>query len=216
MKTLAQLKEAVYARGFEDDQDERIAGFANDVVEELFNDHRWRFAQSVDVIPATAGTGPYALPTGTLHVESVRLTYADNIESPELTPISADDMLEYVLGDPSNAQAGGTAVWAQTDEGVLTVWPAPTGGTLTVRTQRVHVEVEDDADTLDVPDSLFGVVVLGVCVRLAERERKWEDASTWQGKFDARLGRVKAQIGLGQRQNAGRVGRSGDKMYGGY
>lgn len=213
MKTLGQLKTSVYDRGYEDDQAGRVAGFANDVIRELHNDHRWRFAQATTVIGATAGTGPYALPADAQHVESVRLTLNNVQHSDELTAIEPDDMLEHVFSDPTNSAVGGTLAWAQTDEGVLTLWPAPTGGSISVRYQRTPAEVAADLDALPVPDMMYDLVVAGVAQRLAMRERQWDAADRFQAEFDRRLNKVKSQLGLGQRQNAGRVGFSGDKSY---
>ena len=215
MQTLADIKTAVYALGYEDDQSARVTVLANSVQREILNDNRWRFAVVSANVPAVAGVAVYALPAAppVHHIESVRLS-TPGATYRELTATDSDDLLELAAYGGSD---DGAQVWTELSTTTFQVYPAPQlAGTFTVRYLRTAPDLAADADVPLVPAEYLDIVVLGVAAYLAARERQWEAVDRFRTEKEKLMGRMKAQYGLKQRQSSARVAYSGQRQYGEY
>jgi hypothetical protein len=220
MQNLGDVKEAVRARGYETDTDSEQTVFANDIQRDICNETRWRFMLESATVAAVAGTASYALPTNPpIHLlESIRLAQP-NVPYIELTHTDSDDFLElqgygtsyaaYSALDASDAQ-----LWSVVTEGSFSVYPTPAAaGTFTVRYLRPPTDLEDDADVPDIPAEYLDVLVEGMVMNMAARERQWDAYDRAQARYDKRLAKMKAQYALKQRQSSARVEYSGQRDY---
>jgi hypothetical protein len=216
MNTLADVKAAVRARGYETDMDANMTILATSVQRDILGAHRWRFARASTTIAAVAGTATYSVPALTQHIESVRLAYPSQTYI-ELIAAEPDDLLEaaaYAAANGFNPWPG-TGAWSETLPGTIQLFPAPLqAGTITVRTLTYPADFASDSDVPLIPLPYRDTIVAGVCEILATREKQLDVAALCRAEKDRRVSAMQAQYGMSQQQTATRVARSGFVPYG--
>ncbi len=205
---LGDIKDAVYARGFEDDQEARIVIFANNVQRDVLGEHRWDFMVESATVAAVVGTASYALPAGVHHVESIRLLQPGQPYI-ELEHAAADDLLEweaYAASSTAPYVDPADWRWSSTLPDTFRILPAPTlAGTFTVRYIGLPDAMVDDADEPTIPAPYHDIIVVGVCELLSKRTRQWDAADRFRAELVERKGAMAGQLGMKQRQTAVRV-----------
>lgn len=211
MLTAGDIVDAVRASGYSTDQDDSAFIMLNIEQRTVAADHRWRFLLATTTIAAVAGTDTYSLAgiADLMHIESVRLAVPAT-ESPELTWMDSEELLERAAEAVLYPDYCTTRFWSDVTPSTLQLYPAPlVPGTITVRYLRKVTDITQESDIPDVPTEYLDVLRAGVCMRLAARERQWDAKQQFEAERAGLLAAMKGQYGLRQRQSAHRVVQSG-------
>lgn len=208
--TVLDIKAGVRARGYETDTATEQLALINQVQRRWFGAHRWDAALVTATVAAVAGTASYALPTGVVHISSVRLAPAGggNVvvplrwEYPEQLRADLESVGPNTRGTPE--------FWAKTGPAAISLYPVPAqGGTLTVVYYQTCPILTADADVPLMPEAYIDIIICGVAEILAKRERQWEAAASFRDERKEIERDARAQLGISQMQTSNEVEQSG-------
>lgn len=205
--TVAELRELIRARGFEADTATQQLAFLSTVERRLAaRPHRWSWTLATGAIALVAGTAAYALPVGTVQVESIR--YAIGATAYELEWMDPDEIRSRIAN--SAGRGGPAAFWSRTGPTTVTFWPAPDrAGSATVVYRRRPPVLTGDADSPILPEAYQDILVVGACELMAQRERQWESAGAFAREREELTRALVVDDVIDQRQTPMTIGRSG-------
>lgn len=208
--TVLDIKAGVRARGYETDTATEQLALLNQVQRRWFGAHRWDAALVTATVPAVAGTSAYALPTGVVHISSVRLAPAGG--EPVVVPLRWEhtEQLRADLEAVGPNTRSTPEYWSKTGPATISLYPVPAQtGTLTVVYYQTCPILTGDSDVPLMPEAYVDILICGVAEILAKRERQWEAATAFRTERMEIEREARAQLGISQMQTSGEVAQSG-------
>lgn len=207
--TVAELRAAIRAHGFEADTDAQQLTFLNEGQRDLARGARLRWTKASTTVAITAGTADFTLPAAPVggKLTSIRLAYPT---APTMLAWADPEHLLDLRDSDTTPRSATPAYWAITAPTTISLWPTPGGaGTLTVRYHRVPPALAVDADTPILPELYHDHLVEYAAWKMAARERQWDAATRFQADYEAGKKSMRAQEGITQQQTALTIGSSG-------
>lgn len=206
--TVADIETGVQALGYEADTAAQQLAMINQVQRRFFGAHRWDVARVTATIPVVAGTDTYTLPTGVVHVSSVRLRNGSAYAPLEHAP--REELLENQASGGATPARGTAYQWTRGDADAIILYPVPAGaGTLTVHYFKTCPLLTTGTDVPMLPEAYCDILIFGVAELLAKRERQMDAASAFRDDRMEVERQARAQLGLDQQQTPDRVTQSG-------
>lgn len=163
--TLAELRNEVYERGFDDLDSEdgrpRVTRWINQAVREITDAASWPFLEET-----VSETAPLVVP----YLGHV-LSFASE-GGEQLTYVPRSQIASW---DPDFNDTGSASHWYKESEGTLKVYPEDPS-TFTVRYLRVPEELSEDGDATLIPAAYQDLIVDGAVVRAYKNRDNFEAA----------------------------------------
>lgn len=217
LNTVADVKTAIRAHGFETDSDAQQLVFMNQVMRDLDAQERWSFRLRTTTVAVVPGTASYALaPTPALvSLESIRFATPSLLSPPEMEWMDAEELLERATTYNDTYDSTVPLYWSDVAPDTVQLWPIPqVAGTLTVRYFTGAAVMDADADEPDLPGAYRDILVYGTIAYLVgSRERQGDTYTRFSGYLAALTDAMLKRYGVRQRQTSPRVKESGDRYY---
>lgn len=166
---LLDLRSEVAARGFDFDTPTRVNAWVNRVLHRAYERHPWPFLETT-----TTGVSP-------LTISDVRnvLSVVDTVTK---EPLSWEDPRALLERDPTLAATGNPTSW-YLEGSALTVYPANTTDTLSVRYIKVAPDLSADSDSPLFPTRFHYCLVDGAVAMAYEDTDNFDAASICWASF---------------------------------
>jgi hypothetical protein len=152
--------------------------------------------QGTATITTATGVSTYELPADDIRVHSL----GDSETATALDDVGVDAI------DQSDTSQGRPAAFALYG-GELLLYPTPDGVySLELRFEREAWLLQDDGDTLPLPDAYADLPVNYARARLFEREDDFEAAQAWQARFESELLELRSDLGRQDRTRRRQIG----------
>jgi hypothetical protein len=206
--TLATVKASLQARGYGADTTSQQTEFVKTVLRRIYGERRWRFLRKTNsTVTITVGASTCTLAAITDRqggkLEGVRLVPAtgDTVELDELT------WEELRKLDAADQSTDIPLYYARQDNDTLQFWPRA-DKTYTVAVDYISLPTlpAADVDTIVFPDEHIDVVVDGVAVLIASRQRDWNARNAWLQDYTDAYAKFARAEGMGSSQSPARMG----------
>jgi hypothetical protein len=209
--TLANVKTSLQARGYGTDTTAQQTEFAKTILRRIYGERRWRFLHKINstvVIATSASTASLAAITDRQggKLEGVRLvpTTGDTLE---LEDLPWEELRALDAADTTNAAP---LYYARQDNDTIQFWPrADKGYTVAVDYISLPTLPNADGDTIVFPDEHQDVIVDGIAVLIASRQRDWNARNAWQQDYLDAYAKFARAEGMGSSQSPARMGHWG-------
>jgi hypothetical protein len=209
--TLADVKSSLQARGYGTDTAAQQLEFTKTVLRRIYGERRWRFlfkTNSTVTIAAGASTASLATITDrqTGKLEAVRLVPATG-DTLDLEELPLEELRHLDAVDNSN---GYPLYYARQDNTTLQFWPRA-DQTYTVAVDYVSLPTlpAADGDAITFPDEHQDVIVDGIAVLIASRQRDWNARNAWQQDYMDGYAKLARAQGMGSTDSPARMGHWG-------
>lgn len=207
--TLASVKTSLQARGYGTDTTSAQTEFTKAVLRRIYSERPWRFLNRTNSgITVAVGASTVSLSTITDlqggKIKGVRLVPSSG-DTLEMEEIPWEELRKYDAADSSNDTP---LYYARQDNTTLQLWPRP-NWTYTVVVDYVLLPALPalDTDTITFPDEHMDVIVDGLAVLMASRQRDWPARDRWKQDFDDSYAKFARAQGMGSAQSPAQMGR---------
>ena len=184
--TFAELQTEFFARGFDDLNDAgagltRAKRWLNDALQEIYDTELWPFLQA-----SSSGAAPL-----TIADLGRVITVADTTHDVPLAWRSPSDI--YVTDSAIN-DTGSASWWYLSSSTVVTVYPADTTASVTVRYSKTGVELSAAGDTPLLPSRFHDLIVDGAAVRAYKNKDNFEAGQFVRDEWERGLERMRTVL----------------------
>ncbi len=177
---LSALRVEVQSRGFDYLPAARINTWINYAYHDVCHRQAWPFLETT-----TSGTAPITI-SDFGHALSVVDTTGNG-------PLQWEDMRTILEFDPSLSATGSPELW-YLNGSALTVYPASTTNTISVRYLKVPTDLSADTDTPILPSRFHYILVEGALVKAYKDDDEEQGAQAATGEFELGLLRMQAEL----------------------
>lgn len=207
--TLGNVKSSLQARGYGTDTAAQQLEFAKAVLRRIYGERRWRFlfkTNSTVAIVTGDSTASLAAITDRQSgkLEAIRLVPASG-DTLDLEQLPLEELRKLDALDKSN---GFPLYYARQDNTTIQFWPrADKPYTVAVDYISLPTLPAIDADVITFPDEHQDVIVDGIAVLLASRQRDWNARTAWQQDYQDNYAKFARAQGMGSSDSPARMAR---------
>jgi len=191
-----------------------IIGYLNDAQNDIFNEYRLPFVQSIQPYTLVAGesdiTNGVGLPTDYVQAVDITLTSGGTQSVLPYVDVTTIDNF-YPNPEDSVLHPPGIPIYWYFYEETIRVFPAPvTGLTVSLRYYKKPTELSADGDIPQVPSEFAEALILGAAYRVLQVKDNYDQAAILQNKFDEILQKLvvkysQPQVGTAMRMRINRI-----------